>query len=1148
MIDVEPVIRFSKLRNVPRRTFPMHLLSFLFTAVAVLPLAANDSVVWPSEWNVFLPLTKESPVLPPETLASIPDRIEVDGRILESRTARPEPDGSFDFAPLFEEAATGNAAYIFAPLEAGQAGPVTIGFGADWWLQAWLNGEEVFNTLEEGNLRWPPSTGDHTMEIDLREGRNVLAVRFIRGSASAGFAMGGSEQIAAVPRPDYAIVQDPFRGMNSLAERQGIKPYDLFWRENGLMTPRVIFHDLDYGTEIWMLDDSPTVDEVLTASVWPAWNINASRLWLRGVRPDAQGRNWSRWIFNGDFSRLNRAPAAYSTPIWDPADPDILYYHQDHGDEPSALYRMNLRLGQNETVSTWHPSVRAERIYGFTRDERYLFLDTPNGGLWLPYEPGEEEIPELRLYDGRPGGPPWPEGVPTRHGELFELSNVRRNPAVHTEQWGHLIRVRVGKKIDPETGEMKAVIAPASGNRIYLENYKSGRVEFPEGSEWEDFDILMSDDLQELVEMYRYFPMMTHGHESRSPDYQFFVRDAGTDLITEFDYEVIGEYDFRSYHMHWILHPRFFVSWTRGWIFGSFTKPEQANIIHQAFSDLTSQPILNTKHLLNGFYGGADFTMLSPDVTKIHFGSSMTGRLRNYVGVMARPRPPQSVDWKALEQGVRLSWQPSVFSAETRGYFVHRSDRSGAGYELLTPEPVEATEWLDATVEPGKPYYYVVTSIEHSGLESGYSEEAARAGLQLEDATGDPLVIYTEAEHSIRDLPTAARPGLAMGVDRWQASDWYYVYRHPEAETGQATVPVRIPAKARYSVWARVSSGDGQDASWKINLGDAQLEVVTDQSDWTWVRAGEVELEPGKTELLISTGHAAARIDLHCLATDPEFVPEGPRPETRHVPSPVRELSAHNVRPRVNHLQWAPSQDPAFSHYNMHASRSGPLEEVSQETLIGSTTDPEFIDWGLRADTEYHYAVTVVNRSREESAPARAQARIPEREQPEVRLELAFAQAKWTGPYEDGQAGGLRAEAYAVPGKPAENRLEWEVEIPQEDEYFLWLRHLQRGTGARGGNVNQNVEVLLNGERIARLGGGWTDLTAPDDLIEEGNPLAEHLWTWAWPGEGNLEGVRLPAGKHTLTLRNLAEEVRYDVLLLTNEPSFLPGDGRLRQP
>ena len=41
--------------------------------------------------------------------------------------------------------------------------------------------------------------------------------------------------------------------------------------------------------------------------------------------------------------------------------------------------------------------------------------------------------------------------------------------------------------------------------------------------------------------------------------------------------------------------------------------------------------------------------------------------------------------------------------------------------------------------------------------------------------------------------------------------------------------------------------------------------------------------------------------------------------------------------------------------------------------------------------------------------------------------------------------------------------------------------------------------------------------------------------------------IRLPAGRHEVTVTQFTPEVRYDVLLITNEPSFLPPDGRLRQ-
>ncbi len=127
------------------------------------------------------------------------------------------------------------------------------------------------------------------------------------------------------------------------------------------------------------------------------------------------------------------------------------------------------------------------------------------------------------------------------------------------------------------------------------------------------------------------------------------------------------------------------------------------------------------------------------------------------------------------------------------------------------------------------------------------------------------------------------------------------------------------------------------------------------------------------------------------------------------------------------------------------------------------------------------------------------------------------------------------------------NRAVWKVEIPREGPYYLWLRHLLRGTGSRGADVRQEIRALVNGKPVVTLGGGPTDLNAPDTFIAEGHPLAEQLWTWAWPGDANLEPVMLPAGDIEIALENFPDTVRYDVLLITDEPSTVPQDGRLRQ-
>ena len=163
---------------------------------AAAPTAAG-TLVWPTEWTVFLPLARTDPVLPKDVLATVPESIQVSGRTIPARRVTPEQGIRFDFAPLFGGVKVDNTAYAFLVLEAGQPQQTTLGMGADWWLQAWLNGERIEDTEPDGNVAWPPSIHDFKVNVTLRPGRNVLAVRFISGQGSSVLALGGPEHLRA---------------------------------------------------------------------------------------------------------------------------------------------------------------------------------------------------------------------------------------------------------------------------------------------------------------------------------------------------------------------------------------------------------------------------------------------------------------------------------------------------------------------------------------------------------------------------------------------------------------------------------------------------------------------------------------------------------------------------------------------------------------------------------------------------------------------------------------------------------------------------------------------------------------------------------------------------------------------------------------
>lgn len=948
---------------------------------------------------------------------------------------------------------------------------------------------------------------------------------------------------ATIPQPLSAAPDpDPVQGLDAFMERQGVKPYELYQDGEDLVSHRLIFADRQFGTPVWMLDNSPTVDHTGTASVWSAWNPNGTALFVEGTRMlgDTAHRGW---FFNADFSRLR--PSRGGRPaVWDPERPDIFYSPASPSDR---VTRNNWRTGEQELVSDWDVlswPASGKRLYGMTRDRHHLFIDLPNRGVFVPFENDESQpIPRLGLYDGRPTGP-----------EGRSIGSNHFTYILGHERFGDLIALRTGMLVDRQTGEKTYMAAPLCGNTNYLRAFHEGRVRYPQGEEWNSYGLPWFAEgvrlpeglsMEELYDLWRNLPHATHGHESPSPDWQHIAIDGGHTVIAR-----VRDGETRSfrlspnggnYHLQWTKHPRFFVGWVRGWQFVSYLRPHNANIEFQIFTDGTFQPIVDTKHLFNGYYSGGDFSMFSADATKIHYGSSMTGRFRNYVAVMARPRPPEAVAATLEDGAVRLTWQPSAFSNETRGYLVYRSATSGDGYALLTPEPVAGTTYRDAAIQAGTAYHYVVTSLEHAGLESGYSDEAV---------VGEPgrLVVYAEAEHSIRDLGTEDLPGLAFGVDRLAASDWGFLYRHPEADEGTAELAVAIPRAGSYHIWGRIRNTRSGTVSWQVENGGTSLELAGAGTDWGWFRAGSepLDLPAGTVTLRLKTSDATAQLDLLCLTTDADFVPEGPRPEKTAPPPPLAGLQAENVQPRTNRLTWQPSTDPAFSHYNVYAA-TGSTVAPTQNFLVGSPTEPSFIDWGLRAGTVYQYAVTAVDRRGNASRPAIVQMATPSAPEPAM-LSLAFAEAEAAGDFERKEGAATYGEVYLVPREPEANTVSWRIEVPREGTYYFWLRYLHRGDGNRGGEARQNIRVRLNDETLPRtLGGGGTELHVPDGFLVPDHPLAARLWTWAWPGVANLEGMHLPAGTHTLTLDRLTPNIRYDALVLTDEPSWVPPDGRLRQ-
>ncbi|MDD5708149.1 MAG: hypothetical protein PHR35_19700, partial [Kiritimatiellae bacterium] len=163
------------------------LAAVTVTATAEIPIApgsSNSILKWPDRWTVFAPFDSADPAPAAEALAHVPKQMTVGDHVITQRVVTvKDPFGRVDLSRSLGGSPTdipgGRVAYVFLEIETAAEQTATLGMGADWFLQAWLDGKLIKDTIKDGNGSWPPTALDHQVAVKLAPGRHVLAVRFI---------------------------------------------------------------------------------------------------------------------------------------------------------------------------------------------------------------------------------------------------------------------------------------------------------------------------------------------------------------------------------------------------------------------------------------------------------------------------------------------------------------------------------------------------------------------------------------------------------------------------------------------------------------------------------------------------------------------------------------------------------------------------------------------------------------------------------------------------------------------------------------------------------------------------------------------------------------------------------------------------------
>ncbi len=370
----------------------------------------------------------------------------------------------------------------------------------------------------------------------------------------------------------------------------------------------------------------------------------------------------------------------------------------------------------------------------------------------------------------------------------------------------------------------------------------------------------------------------------------------------------------------------------------------------------------------------------SPDFTKVVFFSAMlTGDHPDrkwgdvYVAVARYPQPPVNL----RKKGAALVWEKPGRHAEIRGYRLYRSTESGKNYERVGEELLTGTRYALPLDAEG---FYVLTSVEHSGLESrAFSNEANVDGGEVfrhfyRPAAGKiakPMVPFFD--------PAGAGDAYAVAVTDPDQVD---KQRLEEGLSGSVTMPVTIPEAGPVRILARVRgmsalersscttgwplSGDAGSGVLTVRIDDTKAGVVPVKgSSWRWVAldGDAVRLAAGAAMLEVSTRDAGIAIDTLLVTNDSDFVPRGRGqvPEgLAVVPQGLRVAAVKGQGASVK-LAWQPvDARQGVAHYNVYRSDTEAFE-AEPETLLGSPSEPVFHDVGLAAGRTVYYRIRAVD-------------------------------------------------------------------------------------------------------------------------------------------------------------------------------------------
>ena len=189
-------------KNAPQNGFSYRSIRFTLPenvkdAVAVCGVAPGNGKVWFDRISLReqqLPLAEYWTVFPrgvmPRNTNIVPASLDSTKGGKSQPVSRKFPEDVIDLGTVISNLRLKDQAILFNEFDMPEAVTIRGGASADWWMEIYVNGKQVCNTLRDGNGVQVFNPNVHTFDMPLRKGKNVVCVRVIAGSEGCRLAFG----------------------------------------------------------------------------------------------------------------------------------------------------------------------------------------------------------------------------------------------------------------------------------------------------------------------------------------------------------------------------------------------------------------------------------------------------------------------------------------------------------------------------------------------------------------------------------------------------------------------------------------------------------------------------------------------------------------------------------------------------------------------------------------------------------------------------------------------------------------------------------------------------------------------------------------------------------------------------------------------